>query len=74
MDKTHIKKAVHWTFTGLTVILVISGLGITQFRIVEAVTFGLLTKSLAFTVHNYLTIPFILLLAVHIFMAIRGKK
>ena len=60
------KAAVHWSLLILTVLYLVSGLGITQYRIIEAVTFGLLTKNLAFRIHDVLLIPFFALLCVHI--------
>ncbi|MFC1861333.1 hypothetical protein ACFLYL_03575 [Chloroflexota bacterium] len=45
---------------------IVTGFGITEFRIVEASTFGLLTKKLAFNIHNNLLIPSLILLALHI--------
>jgi len=60
------KAAVHWSLLVLTVLYLVSGLGITQYRIIEAVTLGLLTKNLAFRIHDVLLIPFIALLCVHI--------
>jgi hypothetical protein len=45
---------------------IITGYGITQFRTVETITFGLLTKNLSFKIHNALTVPFLVLLVVHI--------
>lgn len=44
----------------------ITGLGITEFRTVEALTFGLLTKGWAFKIHNILWLPFVVLLVSHI--------
>jgi cytochrome b subunit of formate dehydrogenase len=60
------KAAVHWSLLILTVLYLVSGLGITQYRIIEAVTLGLLTKNLAFRIHDVLLIPFAALLCVHI--------
>ncbi len=45
----------------------LTGYGITEFRAVEALTFGLMTKPLAFQVHNNLIIPFLVVLLLHIF-------
>jgi hypothetical protein len=50
----------------LLAIYMVSGLGITEARTVEAVSFGLLTKPVAFQLHNNLLIPFIIFLALHI--------
>lgn len=75
-----ILKIVHWLLAALAMALVISGLGITEFRVVEAITFGMLTKPLSFQLHTILWIPFLVLLAFHIIYStllkglIRGKK
>jgi hypothetical protein len=45
----------------------ISGFGITQFRTVEMLSFGLISKALAFQLHDSLFIPFIIFLLLHIF-------
>ncbi len=50
---------VHWTLLLVTLFYLLTGFGITQFRIVQAITFGLLTKPLAFTLHDILWIPFL---------------
>jgi hypothetical protein len=60
------KAAVHWSLLILTVLYLVTGLGITQYRIIEAVTLGLLTRNLAFRIHDDLLIPFIALLGLHI--------
>jgi hypothetical protein len=46
----------------------ITGFGITEYRIVESLTFGLLTKSLAQKIHMNIEIPFIVLLVLHIWL------
>ncbi len=58
-------KAVHWSLYAVTILLVISGLGITEYRTIEPLTLGLLSKSLAFRIHLQLWIPFLPLLALH---------
>lgn len=67
---------VHWLLALAAILYIISGLGITQYRTVEAITLGLLTKELSFRVHNSLLIPFIVLLGLHIYLtlAARDKK
>ena len=66
MAKNLAEKIIQWTLLGVTAIYIITGLGITQFRIVEPATFGLLTKNLSFDIHNNLLIPFIVLLVLHV--------
>jgi cytochrome b561 len=61
-----IKAAVHWSLLILTLLYLVSGLGITQYRVVEPLTLGLLTKNLAFRIHDDLLIPFFALLCLHI--------
>lgn len=60
------ERIIQWALLGVTIIYVITGLGITQFRIIEPATFGLLSKNLSFAIHDNLLIPFIVLLVLHI--------
>ena len=61
-----LKKTVIWLLAIVIVLYGISGFGITEFRTVESLTFGFLTKNLAFKIHNSLEIPFITLLILHL--------
>ncbi len=58
----------------LTVLYVVSGFGITEFRAVETLTFGLLNKNLAFKIHNGLTIPAAIVLILHILVNIISRQ
>ncbi len=69
-----IKRIVHWLLAIVIVLYLITGFGITEFRTVEALTFGLLTKNLAFKTHNYLLIPFVILLILHILVSALARK
>jgi len=62
------KGTIHWLLTALVIIYLITGFGITEYRIVEHLTFGLLTKSLAHKIHINIEIPFIILLILHIWL------
>ena len=68
------KRIIHWLLAVLVIIYLVTGFGITEFRTVETLTLGLLTKSLAFKIHNNLLIPFIVLLGLHVFLALIKKK
>ncbi len=59
-------KTIHALITILVILYLVSGLGITQYQSVEPLTFGLLTKALAFKIHSLLFWPFIIVLALHI--------
>ena len=63
-------RAIHWLLAVIAVLFLISGFGITEFRVVETLTFGLLSKSLAFKIHEILWIPFVILLGLHVFFSL----
>jgi len=60
------KKLVHWLISIVTVVYLLTGLGIAQYRIMESLTFGLLSKHLSFNIHDNLVMPFTILLILHI--------
>ena len=68
------KKTIHWLLAVLVILYLVTGFGITEFRTVETLTFGLLTKNLAFKIHNNLWIPFIILLGLHIFLSLIKRR
>ena len=63
-----VRRTIHWLLTAVVIIYLLTGFGITEYRIVEPLTFGLLTKNLAHRIHMNLEIPFIILLVVHIWL------
>ena len=67
-SQNRLKKTVIWLLAIVIVLYGVSGFGITEFRTVETLTVGLLTKNLAFKIHNNLVIPFIILLLLHLFL------
>jgi cytochrome b subunit of formate dehydrogenase len=69
-----VKKITPWLLLAVLALYIITGFGITHFRTIETITFGLLTKNLSFKIHNALTIPFAVLLVVHIVLPYVLKK
>ena len=67
------RKVTHWLFVVVMLLYGITGYGITQYRIVEPATLGLLTKPLAFKIHDNLWIPLLILLALHIYQLVRKR-
>ena len=61
-----LRKVVRWSLLVLVLMYVLTGYGITEFRTVESITFGLLTKPLSFVIHHYLIYPMAGLLTVHV--------
>jgi len=68
------KRIIHWLLAVLVIIYLVTGFGITEFRTIETLTLGLLTKNLAFEIHNNLWIPFIILLGLHFFFSLIRKR
>jgi cytochrome b561 len=70
MNKTAVpglvKRTIHWLLLVVTVLFLITGFGISQFRVVETITLGWLTKSWALRLHDNLWIPFVVLLVLHV--------
>ena len=65
-----IKRVIRWSLVLVTITYIVTGFGITEFRTVESLTFGLLTKTLAFKIHDNLWIPFTILLILHIYFTL----
>jgi len=59
---------VHVLLLIVLILAILTGYGITDYHIVESITFGALTKALAFQLHTTIIIPLILLIALHIFL------
>ncbi len=70
------RKIIQWLLLTAALLLLITGLGITEFRIVETATFGLLSKALAQQIHTApgLWIFFLALLAAHISLSFIIRK
>jgi hypothetical protein len=61
-----VRTIVHWLVTVLIILFIFTGLGITYYNIIGAVTFGLLSKLGAYQLHTLLLYPFIIVLVLHI--------
>lgn len=62
-----IREAVHFLLTVATALFVISGLGISDYVLMERISLGLLTKTRSFWIHESLLYPFTALLFLHIY-------
>jgi hypothetical protein len=74
IDLAQAKRLVRWLLFAFALLYIISGFGITRYQIVEPLTLGLLTKPLAFKIHDNLILPFAALLALHLYLAERAKR
>ena len=69
-----LKRTVIALLAVVTVLYGLSGFGITQFRVVQTITFGILNKALAFKIHDALWIPFAILLILHLCLQLIFKS
>lgn len=69
MDKKTFKKTVHLTLIILVMVVIVSGLGIGYYQIINTITIGLLSKDLAFKIHTLIFVPFLIVLLLHSFMS-----
>ena len=69
-----VRKIVQWLLLAVTVLFLVTGFGITEFRVVETMTFGWLNKSWALRLHDNLWTPFIVLLALHVLLPFVFKR
>ena len=66
IDWRFFSSLVRWLLFFTILLYALSGYGISNPSTVESMTFGLITKSVAFSIHNNLIIPFALLMFLHI--------
>ena len=69
-----LRRPVGWLLFALAILLVITGLGITEWRTMEVITLGLLPKALSFQLHSLLWIPFLAVLAAHMLLTCRPGR
>lgn len=74
MEKWAVKRAIAWMLLAVTLLFLLSGWGITQYQIVTPLTLGLMGKATSFQVHEWLWIPFGVLLVVHVYLGMFRKK
>jgi len=69
-----VQRTIKWLLLAVTVLFIITGFGITDFRVVETITLGWLSKSLAFRLHDDLWLPFLVLLVLHVCLPLIFRK
>jgi len=69
-----VRRTIQWLLLAVTILFLITGFGITEFRVVETITLGWLTKSWALRLHDNLWIPFVVLLVLHIGLPLVFKR
>lgn len=69
MKKEAIRKTAAYLSFAVVVLYIVTGYGITQYRVVEKLSFGLLNKAVSFKIHSYLIIPLLVFLGLHLFFS-----
>ena len=67
-------RVVHWLLMAVAVLFLATGFGISEFRTVERLTLGLLTKQLAFRIHSELWLPLVILLVLHVYLVFSRRR
>jgi len=62
-----------WVTMILALITLLTGYGITQYRIVDPLTLGILNKAIAQRWHAYTDVPFFAFMLVHVGIALWGR-
>ena len=73
-DLRSMRRAIAYCLLSVTIVFLLTGFGIANQPIVGPLTLGLLSKSLAFQLHDWLWIPFVALLIVHVWLALSRKS
>jgi len=63
-----LKRTAHLTLGILTIIVIISGLGIAYYQTITYLTLGILDKTLAFKLHTFIFPLFLIVLVIHSLM------
>jgi len=74
MDIKLVRKTIHWGLLVLIIVFIITGFGITRYRIIETITFGLLSKPISFQIHSYLVFPLVIFLYLHVYLTWKKKR
>ena len=68
-----LKKTVHWLMVLSLLVYIITGYGITEFRTVTPLTFGIFNKVISMKIHEVLGLPFLVLLLAHVYLSLIKK-
>jgi len=71
LEKRTIRRWIHFTLTVVTALYVTTGIGISDHRLMESLSLGLLTKERSLWLHGNLLQLFTVLLFLHIYFKVR---
>lgn len=67
-DEKTIKSTTHITLGIITIVLILSGLGIAYYQTITFLTLGILDKTYAFKIHTFVFPIFLIVLVIHSLM------
>jgi len=73
-SRLNIRGMLHYTLAAVTGFFVLTGFGITHPEIVAPATGGLLGTAVSYKIHLLLWGPFLVILALHIFVSTSGQR
>ena len=65
---------IAWLLATFSVLLVLTGLGITRYEVITPLTLGLLDKVVSYKIHVLLWGPFLILVVLHVYLNTSPKK
>ena len=68
------RRIVAWLLATFSILLVLTGLGITRYEVITPLTLGLLDKALSYKIHVLLWGPFLILIVLHMYLNTSPKK
>lgn len=69
-----VKRIIQYVLAILSVLMVLTGLGITEPGIIGPITGGILGKMLSYRIHFFLWGPFMIILIIHVYISLTRKK
>jgi hypothetical protein len=64
-----LRRGLSFALAAISLLFLATGFGITEPRLVEMLSLGILTKSVSFRIHSLLWGPFLILLVLHVSLA-----
>lgn len=65
------RKTISWSLMVVVLVQILTGYGITRYRLIEKITFGILTKPMAFQLHSILMLPLAILIILHVYPSVK---
>ena len=70
----NLREWVHTSLLVATFLFLVTGMGISEPNLINAITLRLLTKETSYKIHSWLLYPFTGLLVTHLYLTIAPKK